>query len=67
MDLVNTNRLRVTLMTPANVRVYWPGVRFAAGSYKSGDHGKPRLETNAYLRVFDWMLQLKWRPDGKAE
>lgn len=64
MDLCNTNRLRVS------VRLYSRDFaeRFAdahCGSYKSGDHGMPRLETNWYAQILGVVVHVKWRPDGK--
>ncbi len=62
MDIVNTNRLRVSWM---NLRDYWPAPAFICHHYRSGDHGKPRLEHNFALHLFGRGLQVKWRPDGK--
>lgn len=64
-DIINTNRLRFT------VRRFSPGYSerfsdFSCGTYRSGDHGKPRKETNMYLHAFGIVANVKWRPDGKA-
>lgn len=64
MELVSTNRLRVSL------RRYRPEFSerlsdFSAGTYKSGDHGMPRPETNLYLHALGIVAHVKWRPDGK--
>jgi hypothetical protein len=64
MDIINTNRLRVS------VRLFRPlyGERFtnfSFGSYRSSDHGKPRLERNYFGRVLGVIADVKYRPDGK--
>lgn len=64
MDLINTNRLRVS------VRAFRNGygerfLDFAAGSYRSSDHCKPRLERNYYAHALGVIAHVKYRPDGK--
>jgi hypothetical protein len=59
MNLINSNRLRVT------VRRDVLGHRLSCGKYMSGDHAKPRLETNVILSGFGVTVHIKWRPDGK--
>lgn len=62
MDILNTNRLRISFV---NQRRYWPTPWFIAQHYRSGDHGKPRYEHNFDLLLFGRGLHVKWRPDGK--
>ena len=62
MDLINTNRLRVSLV---NQRKYWNAPWWLAQHYRSGDHGKVRLEHNFTIGLFGRCIHLKWRPDGK--
>lgn len=64
MDIVNTNRLRVS------VRPYrreyaerFTDVRF--GAYNTADHGMPRRERNWYATLLGIVAHVKWRPDGK--
>lgn len=64
MNLVNTNRLRVTL------RRQNPGYGerfcyFHLNRYASRDHGKPRAESNVNAQVLGMVCAVKWRPDGK--
>lgn len=64
MDLINTNRLRVSLRTFR--RGY--GERFGdfhRGMYRSSDHGKPRPERNYVMHAIGLVGHIKWRPDGK--
>ena len=64
MDLVNTNRLRVSVRTarPAYGERAWD---WTHGSYRSSDHGKPRRETTWYAHIGGLVVNVKWRPDGK--
>jgi hypothetical protein len=64
MDIINTNRLRVS------VRLFRKayGEYFSAlslGSYRSSDHSMPRLETTYFARALGIVADVKWRPDGK--
>lgn len=64
MELINTNRLRIS------IRFFRRGYAermtdLCWGRYYSGDHGKPRLETNYYFNGFGLVAHVKWRPDGK--
>jgi len=64
MDIINTNRLRVS------IRLFQRGFgeRFLDlrwGGYKSGDHLKPRLESNYHAQALGVVAHMKWRPDGK--
>lgn len=63
-ELLNTNRLRVSW---TNLREHWDAPPFLFSHYKSGDHGKRRLETNISLHIFGRGFHVKWRPDGKRE
>jgi len=66
MDLINTNRLRVSVYDAFPFASYPRRARRVRFSrYRSSDHGNPRLETNLLLEIFDWHLIAKWRPDGK--
>lgn len=60
MNLVSTNRLRVTVNDARRF-----GVEPGFGRYYSGDHGQPRRETNWDLCIGRFWLHVKWRPDGK--
>jgi hypothetical protein len=62
MEIVNTNRLRVSVI---NLRRHWKAPWFMHGHYFSSDHGKPRRESNWVVALFGWQLIVKWRPDGK--
>ncbi len=62
MELVNTNRLRISWV---NLRQHWDAPAFLWQHYKSGDHGKLRLEHNFALHLFGRGFFVKWRPDGK--
>jgi len=65
-DLINTNRLRVSLFDVKRVLGYPRRSRqIQLQRYHSRDHGQRRLETNIILSVCDWHLGIKWRPDGK--
>lgn len=64
MDIINSNRLRVSVRTFR--RGY--GERFSDwqfGAYRSSDHGKPRQERNFSAHVLGMVTHVKWRPDGK--
>lgn len=64
MDLINTNRLRVSLRTARSA--FGESVfDWRMGSYRSSDHGKPRKETTWYAHVGGIVANVKWRPDGK--
>lgn len=64
MDIINSNRLRVSVRRFRDVY----GERFSNfsyGSYRSSDHGKPRMETNYFAHVLGIVANVKYRPDGK--
>lgn len=66
MDVINNNRLRVSLFDAKRVAGYTRRsccVRFH--KYRSRDHGIPRPETSYVIEAFDWQFMVKWRPDGK--
>ena len=62
MELVNTNRLRVSV---GNQRKHWDAPWWLFQHYRSGDHGKARHEHNFTLGLFGRCIYVKWRPDGK--
>lgn len=65
MDLINTNRLRLSVSR----RVPERGEEFHLfrfTSWKSRDHGMPRQETTATVESFGIVIRAKWRPDGRA-
>ncbi len=65
MDIVNTNRLRITVRTVR--RNYGERIRdLQFGSWFSSDHGKPRRERTWYASALGVVAFLKWRPDGKV-
>ena len=62
MNLINTNRLRVSVMrTPQVFRL----PNWGYGSYWSADHDKPRKEWNCYVLMAGFWASLKFRPDGR--
>lgn len=64
-DLINANRLRVSLFDARRVAGYSTRSRgVSIHRYRSRDHGRSP-ETNFVLDVFDWHFCVKWRPDGK--
>lgn len=65
MELINTNRLRVSLRLFR--RGYGERLRDVSyGAYRSSDHDKPRAERNYYAHGLGMVVRLKWRPDGKS-
>lgn len=60
MELVNTNRLRVSVY-----RDVFSRGRPRCGAYKSLDHGGTRLERNVFVSAYGLTALMKWRPDGK--
>lgn len=64
MDLVNTNRLRLSARTFRRGYAERPHL-FRVTSWKSSDHDKPRQETTVVLETLGLVLSAKWRPDGK--
>jgi hypothetical protein len=65
MNLVNTNRLRITLN---DARRHSPAPGFCY--FRSNDHDRsrddPRLEQNWSLAIGRVWLFVKWRPNGKS-
>jgi hypothetical protein len=64
VDIINSNRLRVSLrfFRPGYAERFWD---FGYGSWHSSDHGKPRLETTIHAKALGIVADVKWRPDGK--
>lgn len=62
MDLINTNRLHITVRRFG--RKDKPAIP-ARGSFRSRDHGGQRPETTWYFVRPLWQVSVKWRPDGK--
>ena len=62
MELLNTNRLRVSF---TNLRKHYDAPWFVAQHYRSGDHGMYRQEHNFSLHIFGRGFHVKVRPDGK--
>ena len=61
-NLVNTDRLRITIMrAPESFKL----PRWSIGSYWSADHGKARREWNGYVILAGIWASLKYRPDGR--
>jgi hypothetical protein len=65
-DVLNTNRLRISISDAKRVAGYLRrSRRVSFRRYLSSDHAQARKETNLVLDVFDWHFHIKWRPDGK--
>lgn len=65
MDLINTNRLRLSIHRRVPERCedfHW----FRFTSWKSRDHGMPRPETTGTVETIGLVIRVKWRPDGRA-
>jgi len=65
MDLINTNRLRLSARTYRRDWAEEPRL-FRVTSWKSRDHDRPRHETTVVVETAGLVLSGKWRPDGKA-
>lgn len=65
MDLINTNRLRLSVhrRVPERAEEFH---LFRFTSWKSCDHGMPRLETTGTVETLGLVIRAKWRPDGRG-
>ena len=62
MDLVNTNKLRLSLYKlPMEMQPSW-----TYGTYHSDDHGRG-IETNLFVHFGSRSFHLKYRPHGKSK